>query len=497
MTSLDLPLLVPGIRLDRDAEGERAIALRRAAQPWVAGFCLFGGERDEVLELTGRLRREARRPLFIAADMERGAGQQVEGLSHLPDAAIWGLAATPDEAAAFGELTAREARSVGIDVLFAPVVDVRSEPANPIVGNRAFGWDPARVALMAGAFSRGALEGGALPVAKHYPGHGATMEDSHDALPVVGEPEHRLRRRDIAPFLDVVEAGCPAVMTAHVHYSTLDATSRIATISRRILKPLFAASAGREPPVIFTDALLMAAALVTGSELDAARKALRAGCDALLYPEEPERVARAFFDDADVVTGDPTALLDAPALHALKQRGARSAERLRAFAARAATLDPGPRAPRELLEIADRVARRAVDLAGGASIEPERGAVLVLDDDGCGERGQVFAARAEAAGVRHAVVHVPETTELPPMDFFDGSCTVVTMSGVRAWKGAAGISSRTDGLQLDLVQLARDRDVTLQWISMTPLAGWRGVHVPGTGPQVEAALCDRLFRLTI
>ncbi|MDJ0975707.1 MAG: glycoside hydrolase family 3 N-terminal domain-containing protein [Planctomycetota bacterium] len=493
MASLDLPLLVPGIRLDRDAEGERALALRRATQPWVAGFCLFGGERDEVLDLTRRLRREADRPLFIASDMERGAGQQVEGLSHLPDAAIWGLAATPEEAAAFGELSAREARSVGIDVLFAPVVDVRSEPSNPIVGNRAFGWDPARVALMASAFSRGAMAGGALPVAKHYPGHGATVEDSHDALPVVGDPEHRLKRRDIAPFLDVVGAGCPAVMTAHVHYATLDATSRIATVSRRILKPLFAASAGREPPLIFTDALLMAAALVTGTELDAARKALRAGCDALLYPEEPELVARSFFDDGDVVTGDPTALLDAPALKALRQRGERSAERLRAFAIRAAELETGPRAPEELLEIADRVARRAVDLSGGAAIEPEQGALLVLDDDGCAERGGVFAARAKAAGVRFQILRVPDEGELPPPDFFGSSSTVITMSGVRAWKGAAGISSRTDGLQLDLVQLARDSDVDLKWISMTPLAGWSGVHVPGTGPQVEAAICDRLF----
>ncbi len=493
MAALDLPLIVPGIRLDRDPEGERALALLRASQPWVAGFCLFGGERTQVLELTRQLRREAGRPLFIASDMERGAGQQVGGLTHLPDASIWGLAATPEEAAHFGELTAREARSVGIDVLLGPVVDVRSEPSNPIVGNRAFGWDPARVALVASAFCQGAMRGGVLPVAKHYPGHGATIEDSHDALPVVEEPEHRLRRRDIAPFLDVVGAGCPAVMTAHVHYPTLDATSRIATVSRRILKPLFAASAGREPPVIFTDALLMAAALVTGTELDAARKALRAGCDALLYPEEPERVARHFFDAGNVVTGDPTALLDAPALKALQQRGASSAERLTAFAERAAALEPAPAELDALQDVAMRVARRALDLAGGASIETEQGALLLLDDDGRDERGGVFQQRAEAAGVRFACVRVPDSDALPDAAFFKDTCTVVTLSGVRAWKGAAGISSRADGLQLDLVQLARDRGARLRWISMTPLAGWSGIHVPGTGPQVEAAICERLF----
>lgn len=493
MSALQYPLLVPAIRLDHDADSERELALRRVAQPWCAGFCVFGGEQAEVKDLTTRLRREAGRPLFIASDMERGAGQQVEGLSHLPAAGILGLGATPAEVEAIGELTAQEARSVGIDVIFAPVVDVRSEPANPIVGNRAFGWDPERVALLAKAFARGVLRGGALPVAKHYPGHGATLEDSHDKLPVVDEPEHRLRRRDVAPFLDVVQDGCPAVMTAHVHYSSLDPGNRIATVSRKILKPLFAAGTTGESPVIFTDALIMAAALVGGTELDAARQALRAGCDALLYPQEPERVAGMFFEAGDVVAGDPSDFLDAPARKTLAGRAQRSSDRLRAFAERAQALEPSESDPASLLAVVHAVAARAVDLSGGAALRPEASAVLVLDDDGRLERAGVLRERAEAAGVRFACLRVPDEDVLPPPAFFRGGCTVVTMSGVRAWKGAAGISMRTDGLQLDLVQLARDIEEPLQWVSMTPLAGWSGLHLPGTGPQVESALADRLF----
>lgn len=170
MPALTLPLIVPAIRLDRDAAEEEAKALRRAKEPWLAGFLLFGGRAERVARLTARLRDVAGRPIFVASDMERGAGQQVEGLRTLPDAALVGLAGSPSEAAAFGSITARDARSVGVDVLFAPVLDVRSEPGNPIVGNRSFGWDPDRVAAMGAAFCRGALDGGAIPVAKHYPG---------------------------------------------------------------------------------------------------------------------------------------------------------------------------------------------------------------------------------------------------------------------------------------------------------------------------------------
>src|SRR5438477_7679592 len=197
MAKLELPLVVPWIRLDRDAAAEEEAALRRAKERWLAGFCLFGGDVEEVRRLTDRLRDASSRPIFVASDMERGAGQQVKGLRVLPDAAIWGLAASPSEAEAYGSITARDARSVGVDVLFAPVLDVRSEPDNPIVGGRSFGWDPDRVAELGAAFCRGAIDGGALPTAKHFPGHGATASDSHDAVPVVAEPEARLRSRDM------------------------------------------------------------------------------------------------------------------------------------------------------------------------------------------------------------------------------------------------------------------------------------------------------------
>ena len=123
----------------------------------------------------------------------------------------------------------RDARSVGVDVLFAPVLDVRSEPRNPIVGNRAFGWDPDRVSDLGAAFVRGAVAGGCRPTGKHWPGHGATTADSHDAIPSVADHLERLLERDFPPFLAALDAGCPAFMTAHVAYPALDPLGSILT----------------------------------------------------------------------------------------------------------------------------------------------------------------------------------------------------------------------------------------------------------------------------
>ena len=295
------PLLVPAIRLDQGADAETRLALQRARTPWVAGFILFGGDAEGVAALTADLRDAAGRPIFIASDMERGAGQQVAGLTRLPDLGILGLAGAPADARVFGAITAREAREVGIDVVFGPCLDVRSELDNPILGNRAFGFDPQRVADLGAAYVEGVLDAGALPVLKHFPGHGATREDSHEAMPIVHADEATLVARDIAPFAAVL-ARHPwiGVMAAHVAYPALDDSATIATFSAPILERLRAlarAPGGEADALVFTDALMMAGANVRGGEPEAAVRALGAGCDMLLYPEEPEAVAAALADD--------------------------------------------------------------------------------------------------------------------------------------------------------------------------------------------------------
>jgi len=477
MTQLTAPILVPAIRLDQDAPAEEARALRRAREPWVAGFLLFGGEAAPVARLTTALRQEAGRPLFIASDMERGAGQQVRGLTSLPDAGLLGFAGSPADAQAFGEITAREARSVGIDVIFAPVVDVRSELDNPIVGNRALGWDAARVGLLATAFCAGVQAGGAQPVAKHFPGHGATREDSHAALPRVEVGAASLWQRDLRPFRELARSGvCPAVMTAHVVYPALDARGGIATFSARILE--------RTPLIVFTDALLMAGASAGIGEVEAARRALAAGCHGLLYPEDPERVAAELLE----ASGD------------LADRAAQAAGRLAALESAFPFPPCRPQvAPASLLERPRALARRAVERAmGGRCLRPPE-ALWILDDDAPAGRGQILGERARQAGVpccRLDASRVQQDASPVPSGPL---AAIVVFASIRAWKGAAGVSPK--GLEAVGHLLARlegpMESIQVIWCApAVPLEATdrvRHFHLPGTGPQVESALAEALF----
>ena len=128
MKQLAAPLLMPGVRLDRDAGGETKRALERARLPWVMGFCLFGGELEQVASLVRNLEDAAGRELRFASDMERGGGQQVRGLATHPPLGVFGAVADAAEVEAIARAAASQARRAGVDVLFAPVLDVRSEP---------------------------------------------------------------------------------------------------------------------------------------------------------------------------------------------------------------------------------------------------------------------------------------------------------------------------------------------------------------------------------
>lgn len=483
MLRLEHPILVPGIRLDRDAAAESERALRRAREPWCAGFCLFGGEADEVRRLTARLRDAAGRPIFVASDMERGAGQQVRGLSVLPDAGIWGLAASPEEVEGFGKRTAREAASVGIDLLFAPVVDVRSEPRNPIVGNRSFGWDPDRVATLAAAFCRGALAGGAAPTAKHYPGHGATSEDSHDELPVVREGAERLLRRDLAPFFRVIrEGGCPAVMTAHCAYPALDPSGAIASFSAPILDRLRRGVPDPDDLAVFCDALLMEGAKRDGGEPGGARAALAAGCDLLLYPDDPEGVAEGLLRSREERTR-------------LSARLESAVSRARGLLGRIAiaTAESGPAAPSAGAGAVAAVVRRALRLSGGAALVPERDWLLVIDDDDLPDRGRVLAERGRRAGVPVGIVRLPRGERPPAASPVGNGWTVVVMASIRAWKGTAGVSPLASEVVGDIARRAREEGTRLSLLWLAPSPGEGGVHLPGTGPDVEEAIGEVLF----
>lgn len=279
-----------------------------------AGVVLFSRNLEgprQVKELCREIRAAAGKggpsPL-IAIDQEGGRVARLKdpGFTRFPPARSYSLfcchAGKAAEAA--GAAIALELSAVGIDVNFAPVLDVDSNPRNPVIGDRALGSDPETVARLGIAFQRGSLSGGVLPVGKHFPGHGHTDADSHEELPVVRSTRGTLLRRDIFPFRRAVRAGIPALMTAHVLYPALD-REYPATLSRKILTTLLRENL-RFRGVLFSDALEMKAISRRFGIGHAAVQAIHAGCDAVLVcggeneqSEAIEALAREWRDSAE------------------------------------------------------------------------------------------------------------------------------------------------------------------------------------------------------
>jgi beta-glucosidase-like glycosyl hydrolase len=436
-------LLFPALRwdavagFDHEAEG-----VGDALRLGVGGFCLFGGEAAAVGALTASLRARSTVPLLIASDLERGAGQQFAGATPLPPLAALGDLDDLEVTRAAGALTGREARALGVDWVFAPVVDVDLEPANPIVGTRAFGTDPARVAAHAAAWINGCQAAGALCCAKHFPGHGRTLEDSHVTLPRVRADRAALEL-DLAPFRAAIAAGVDAVMTAHVIYDALDPDTA-ATVSAPILTGLLRDELGFGGLVV-SDALVMEGMRQAGqgSEAEAAIAAVHAGCDALLYPGDLVLLA----DELAAAWGRR---LDA-------NRAAEAAARVAAAAAAAAAAGApcaGGWGAAVDTQWADDLALRTLRRARGAQRVGPACVLVTVDDDVGGPHAppprDVFARALTELGT---VVHT-EATAQP-----DVPRVVCVYADVRAWKADAGLSARARAAVASVLEKQPDAPV--------------------------------------
>ncbi len=299
-------LFLPALRLDSDTGDRVRSEARRALELGVGGFLLFGGEAGRARTLIRELREASERPLWMAADLERGAGQQFAGAAQLPPPAALARTSDPVEAARVaGRITGEEARRLGIDWVLAPVMDLDVEPDNPIVGTRSFGPEPERVSRLGLAWIGGCQEQGVAACAKHFPGHGRTTADSHLERPRVEAGRELLLREDLAPFR-AAASEVASVMTAHVAYPGLsgDEDPPPATLCREVLGGLLRDSLGFEG-LVATDALVMEGAGGDGDagEGELAARAVRAGCDLLLYPLDLEGAVRGVA--RRVEEGDP------------------------------------------------------------------------------------------------------------------------------------------------------------------------------------------------
>jgi beta-glucosidase-like glycosyl hydrolase len=410
-------LLLPAIRWDAESgfEGYRE-TIERGLELGVGGFILFGGEARAVRALTDELHRRAPHPLLIASDLERGAGQQFRGATPLPPAAALGW--LDDEALTerAGELTAREARALGVNWVYAPVADVDLEPANPIIGVRAFGSEPEDVARHVAAWVRGCARGGALSCAKHFPGHGRTVGDSHIERPAVLASREDMEA-DLEPFREAVVSGVDSLMTAHVVYPALDPDGLPATLSAPILEGLLRAEMGFGGLVV-TDAIIMEGMTEGGSEAAASVQALAAGCDLLLYPDDNDAVIRV------VRGGGAAPRLPRARIEEALERIASAAERVAGPADAVWGAEEDRRWALEIAMCSLRVCRGEPRLPAG------RVRLEEIEDDGGGP-WPPYPRVALPAALRAAGVEIAD----------DGEPLVVLYSDIRAWKGRPGISA--------------------------------------------------------
>jgi beta-N-acetylhexosaminidase len=266
----------------------------QADRSGLGGIVLFT-RNCPTLETVLALTAEARSldpDLLVLVDHEGGRVHRLPPpFTRFPPAATIGRTGEPRLAAAVASAMARELRAAGFDSGLAPVLDCLLDPANTVIGDRAFGSAPAAVAAFGTAFVEAMLPTGLVPVAKHFPGHGLTSVDSHRALPDTSATLDDLERGELVPFRAVLAAGCPAVLVAHVRYRALD-LELPGSLSPAVVTGLLRRHLGFDG-FILSDDLEMAAVAGTWGVADAARRFLGAGGDLALICRSEEYRSQA------------------------------------------------------------------------------------------------------------------------------------------------------------------------------------------------------------
>jgi beta-N-acetylhexosaminidase len=292
----------------------------------VGGVVLFRhknmGNLAELRGLTSALQRAAAEsgqpPLLIAADQEGGQLIAVDHTTPFPGNIALGAAGSDKLAYKVGRAIGKELSAVGLNVDFAPVCDVNSNPLNPVIGTRSFGEDPKLVASMSAAFIRGLQSSGIAATAKHFPGHGDTSSDSHRGAPMVKHSANRIRSVELVPFRAAVKSGARLVMTAHIVVPALNGGSNElpVTLSPEILRDLLRKKM-RFKGVILSDAFDMHAMEQGSGYVAETMAAVAAGIDLLLFNHDLARVEPAC---TNVIQAAHRGLLSADEIYASARR---------------------------------------------------------------------------------------------------------------------------------------------------------------------------------
>ncbi len=255
----------------------------------LGGVIFFTGDPEKQVELTNVYQAAAQTPLLVAMDAEWGVGMRLPGVIPFPYNMMMGAADNPDLVKEVTREMARQMKRMGVHVSLGPVVDINTQPLNPIIGMRSFGESPELVSACGLAYMQGLQESNIIAVAKHFPGHGDTQTDSHHTLPVVPYSRERLDSIEMYPFNVLTENGIAGVMSAHLNVPQLDDQQGIpSSLSSKMLTGILREEWGFKG-LIITDAMNMSGAKAYGEPGEIEALALKAGNDVVEFPKDVEQ----------------------------------------------------------------------------------------------------------------------------------------------------------------------------------------------------------------
>ena len=275
------------VRVPLDMNDKKAAEFSKTMNGYkVGGVCFFVGTAERQVSMTRRFQKEAKVPLLVGIDGEWGLGMRLKDMYSFPRNAKFGQLEPYADSIVYrmGEEIGRQCRMMGIHINFAPVVDINSNPKNPVIGTRSFGTDRERVSQLGIMYALGQQSQGVLAVAKHFPGHGDTDKDSHLELPVINHTREYIDTIDTYPFKRLIQAGVGGVMVAHLQVNAID-KKRPSSLSPAIVTDLLKNKLGFDGLVI-TDGIDMKGITNTYSGGQAELAAIRAGNDIILLPPD-------------------------------------------------------------------------------------------------------------------------------------------------------------------------------------------------------------------
>ena len=407
----------------------------------IAGFIVFGGELNTVRQGIRELQKEAGNCLIIASDLEQGLGQQLQGGTIFPPAMAVASAITPlNPPLLRGEVKgdrvpssrlkllrdifkaiAIEAKYAGINTIFAPVLDINTNPKNPIISTRAFGESSESVSFFGCEMIKIFQSHGITACGKHFPGHGDTETDSHIKLPKIKKDIKALSKTELAPFRNAVKAGVKMIMMGHLNVPALDPSGIPASLSQKAVSYLRSKLGFKG--VIITDAMNMGG-IGKYSEEEASLMALNAGVDILLHPTDPDKVV--FY-------------LSTPPLPPLIKGGIRGGRRLRIFR------DGLIRFPSKALpdfsenkRLAEKITKMAIKIDG--RLEPLHffAPLLIILSDDADKKGKAFYTGLKSRYHSLKQLDIKQGEDLKLDSVMKGRELIVAVfSSIRAWKGGA------------------------------------------------------------